>query len=91
MPHEARRGCPGSRLRTGAHAFWRQHCTYLLREAGASHPGLRAELLLAGLSAEQVRNWVHDQQRTLEQLTRELGEIADDLSQVAPPPPAASR
>jgi hypothetical protein len=52
---------------------------------------LRAELLLAGLSAEQVRNWVHDQQRTLEQLTRELGEIADDLSQVAPPPPAASR
>jgi AcrR family transcriptional regulator len=71
---------PGARLRTGAHAFWRQHCAYLLGEAGAPHPGLRAELLLAGLSAEQVRHWLHDQHRNLEQLTRELVEVAHDLT-----------
>jgi AcrR family transcriptional regulator len=76
---------PGARLRTGAHAFWRQHCTYLLQEAGAPHPGLRAELLLAGLSAEQVRHWRHDQHRTLEQLTRQLVQVAHDLSQGARP------
>lgn len=29
---------PGARLRTGAHAFWRQHCRYLLSLAGAHTP-----------------------------------------------------
>lgn len=48
---------PGARLRIGAHRFWRQHCAYLLREAGAPDPGLRADCLLAGLSAEMVRHW----------------------------------
>lgn len=76
---------PGARLRTGAHGFWRQHCTYLLREAGAPHPGLRAELLLAGLSAEQVRHWLHDQHRDLEQLTGELVEVVHDLVQACRP------
>src|SRR4051794_9637642 len=53
----------GARLRTGAHAFWRQHCVLLLGEAGLDEPALRAELLLAGLAAEQVQAWVHDQGR----------------------------
>jgi AcrR family transcriptional regulator len=54
---------PGARLRTGAHAFWRQHCRYLLAGAGAGDPDLRADLLLAALTAEQVRHWLHDERR----------------------------
>jgi len=67
---------PGARLRTGAHAFWRQHCRYLLREAGAPEPDLRADLLLAGLAAEQVRHWLHDEHR-------DLTSLADSLSAAA--------
>ena len=52
---------PGARLRTGAHALWRQHCMLLLREAGAQDPSLRADLLLAGLAAEQARAWLREQ------------------------------
>lgn len=59
---------PGARLRTGAHAFWRQHCSYLLTQAGAPDPELRADLLLAGLAAEQVRHWLHDEQSDLAEL-----------------------
>lgn len=60
---------PGARLRTGVHAFWRQHCAYLLRSAGAPQPEVRADLLLAGLAADQVRHWLHDEQRDLADLT----------------------
>ena len=52
---------PGARLRTGAHAFWRQHCALLLRAAGADDHQLRADLLLAGLAAEQARAWIREQ------------------------------
>jgi AcrR family transcriptional regulator len=52
---------PGARLRTGAHAFWRQHCALLLRSAGTDDHQLRADLLLAGLAAEQVRAWIRQQ------------------------------
>ncbi len=67
---------PGARLRTGAHAFWRQHCTYLLREARAPDPELRAELLLAGVAAEQVGHWIRDQGRSLEAVSNQLGAAA---------------
>jgi AcrR family transcriptional regulator len=63
---------PGARLRTGAHAFWRQHCTLLLRDAGLSSPELRSELLLAGLAAEQAAHWLQDSRRTTQQLAAEL-------------------
>ena len=63
---------PGARLRTGAHAFWRQHCTLLLRDAGRTSPELRSELLLAGLAAEQVAHWLQDSGRTTQQLAAEL-------------------
>lgn len=56
---------PGARQRTGAHAFWRHHCRLLLAEAGAADPDLRAELLLAGVAAEQVRYWLYDEQRDI--------------------------
>lgn len=67
---------PGARLRTGAHAFWRQHCRYLLAEADATDPQLRADLLLAGLAAEQVRYWLRDEQRDLDVLARALSAAA---------------
>lgn len=69
---------PGARLRTGAHGFWRQHCTYLLTTAGAPDPQLRADALLTALSAEQVRSWtqetaaVRDLPAVVERLTRSL-------------------
>ncbi len=67
---------PGARLRTGAHRFWRQHCRYLLGQAGAADPELRADLLLAGLAAEQVRHWLHDEQHDLDVLARALSAAA---------------
>lgn len=75
---------PGARLRTGAHAFWRQHCRYLLREAAAPDPGLRADLLLAGLAAEQVRHWRHDEHRDLRHLAGALSAAALALTRHAP-------
>lgn len=63
---------PGARLRTGAHAFWRQHCALLLRLAGADDHALRADLLLAGLAAEQVREWIRQQSRQPADLARSL-------------------
>lgn len=70
---------PGARLRTGAHRFWRQHCTYLLTTAGAPDPHLRADTLLAALSAEQVRHWTVDTfvpfaelEQAVERLSRSL-------------------
>lgn len=66
----------GARLRTGAHAFWRQHCRYLLGETGAPEPELRADLLLAGLAAEQVRHWLRDEHRDLTDLAHALSAAA---------------
>lgn len=51
---------PGARLRTGSHQFWRQHCEYLLAKTGAPDPGLRADFLLAALTAEQIGHWLDD-------------------------------
>lgn len=75
---------PGARHRTGAHAFWRQHCRYLLAAAGATEPDLRADLLLAGLAADQVRHWLHDQQRDLVELTSAISAAALALSEPRP-------
>jgi len=67
---------PGARHRTGAHAFWRQHCRLLLTQAGAADPDLRADLLLAGLAAEQVTHWLRDERR-------DRARLADALSSAA--------
>ncbi len=72
---------PGARLRTGAHGFWRQHCRYLLGQAGAHQPDLRADLLLAGLAADQVRHWLHDHHRDLDDLALGLSAAALALAQ----------
>lgn len=77
---------PGARLRTGAHAFWRAHCRYLLRAAAAPDPELRTDLLLAALTAEQVQHWLHDEHRALEDLTPRLASAALALTQPTLPP-----
>jgi AcrR family transcriptional regulator len=60
---------PGARMHSGAHAFWRRHCHYLLAGAGAGDPDLRADMLLAALTAEQVRHWLCDEGQELPALT----------------------
>lgn len=75
---------PGARLRTGAHGFWRQHCRYLLSQAGAPQPDLRADLLLAALAADQVRHWLHDQHHDLHELADALSAAALALAQPHP-------
>ncbi len=71
---------PGARLRTGSHRFWRLHCRILLAEAGAPDPDLRADALLAALTAEQVRHWRHDEGRRRADLTRAVGALARSLA-----------
>jgi AcrR family transcriptional regulator len=78
---------PGARLRTGSHRLWRQHCRILLAEAGAAEPGVRADTLLAALTAEQVRHWRHEEGRSLPGLTRTIAEISRALT--APGDPGA--
>lgn len=71
---------PGARLRTGVHRLWRRHCAHLLVEAGAADPELRADALLATLTAEQVRHWLHTEQRPLDDLTASLASLARALA-----------
>jgi len=74
---------PGARFRTGAFAFWRQHCRYLLSGAGTPQADLRADLLLAGLTAEQVRHWLDDERRDLATLAAGLAAAALALARPA--------
>jgi AcrR family transcriptional regulator len=69
---------PGARLRTGAHGFWRQHCAYLLDQAGTADPQLRAEVLLAALAAEQVRHWLGPDHQA-EEIVAPVTRLARDL------------
>ncbi|GHF91939.1 MULTISPECIES: TetR/AcrR family transcriptional regulator [Amycolatopsis] len=52
----------GARFRTGAHTLWRQHCRHLLEAGGAQGAEIAADVLLAALSAEQVRHWRRDRE-----------------------------
>lgn len=70
----------GARHATGAHAFWRAHCRYLLAAAGAPDPDVRAEVLLAALAAEQVRYWRTTAGRPLDELGAALSRLAHALA-----------
>lgn len=74
---------PGARLRTGSHQFWRRHCEYLLASAGAPDAGLRADILLAGLTAEQVGHWISDQGWTPRRLADAVARTARQLAGAA--------
>lgn len=52
----------GARFRTGAHTLWRQHARHLLDASGAPDAEIAADVLLAALSAEQVRHWLRDRE-----------------------------
>ncbi|HEY9524178.1 MAG TPA: helix-turn-helix domain-containing protein [Thermopolyspora sp.] len=71
---------PGARLRTGSHQLWRQHCRILLAAAGVPDPDLRADTLLAALTAEQVRHWRRDEKRPLLALTDAIVAISRRLA-----------
>ncbi|MGY1836764.1 TetR/AcrR family transcriptional regulator [Blastococcus sp. SYSU DS0510] len=71
---------PGSRLRKGSYGFWRQHCAVLLRASGAPDPLERAELLLAGLSAEQVHHWTRVEERPAAALGAALSRLARSIA-----------
>lgn len=49
---------PGARLRTGSHQLWQHHCRILLTEARADDPDIRADVLMAAMTAEQVEYWL---------------------------------
>jgi len=63
-----------------AHRLWRQHCRYLPAEAGAPEPDVRADALLAALTAEQVRQWVVEERRELAELTGAVDRLARSLA-----------
>jgi AcrR family transcriptional regulator len=71
---------PGARLRTGSHRLWRLHCRILFAEAGAPDPDLRADVLLAALTAEQVRHWRHDEDQQLADLTNAMTRLVRSLA-----------
>ncbi len=71
---------PGARLRTGSHRLWRHHCQILLTSAGVPNPDLRADTLLAALTAEQIRHWRRDENRALPALIDAVAAISRRLS-----------
>jgi len=66
----------GARFRTGAHSLWRQHCRHLLEAGGADDAEIAADVLLAALSAEQVRHWLVDRELGTTTLARSLVRLA---------------
>jgi AcrR family transcriptional regulator len=74
-------GTPGGRLAKPVYGFWRLHVQVLLTEAGAPDPRTRAEALLAVLSAEQLKQWVKVDGRTVEELGETLGRLAVALTE----------
>jgi AcrR family transcriptional regulator len=69
----------GARLRVGSHRFWRAHLAFLLDEAGAGDPELRADLLLATMAAEQVAWWIREERRPPGDLAGRLAAAAAAL------------
>jgi hypothetical protein len=66
-------------MRSGAYAFWRHHCRLLFRAAGAPSPDLRADILLATLSAEQLHSWLTSDQIPPTDLAAALATTARSL------------
>jgi hypothetical protein len=52
----------------------------LLEGGGSPDPELRADLLLAGLAAEQVRHWIREEHRNLADIAAGLSAAALALS-----------
>ena len=74
---------PDARFDSGAHQFWRTHLAYLAGEAGHPDPRLVADVLLAGVTAEQVGHWIRRDGRPVGELADRLADLAESL--VRPP------
>jgi AcrR family transcriptional regulator len=72
---------PGARLRIGSHQLWRQHCRMLFTKARIPAPDLNADILLAALTAEQIRHWRRDEERPLSALSEAIVEITRRLAE----------
>lgn len=70
---------PGARLRTGSHRLWQQHCQMLFALAGVPDAEVRSDMLLAALTAEQIRHWRRDRRHTLAELTHAIAAAARRL------------
>ena len=70
----------GARFRTGSHQLWVLHCRNLLAEAGAPDPDVRADVLLAALTAEQLRHWQDDAGWSLRRLSKPLERLCETLA-----------
>jgi len=66
----------GARHRTGAHAFWRQQSRCLITKPVLPMQKSGADLLLAGLFAEQVRHRLHDENQDIADLAAALSAAA---------------
>lgn len=66
----------GARFRTGAHTLWRRHCRHLLEAGGAEDAEIAADVLLAALSAEQVRHWRQEREMSSATLVESLVRLA---------------
>lgn len=82
---------PGARLRTGAHRLWRRHCAHLLAAAGAPDAALRADALLAAVTAEQVGSWLRTEGRTVAEVRAGVERLAAALAGIQSRPPASAR
>jgi AcrR family transcriptional regulator len=69
---------PGARLRTGSHQLWQHHCKMLLAEAKAPDPQIRADALLAALTAEQLQHWRRSKTRA--EISLAIAKIAQALA-----------
>lgn len=69
-------GTPGGRLAKPVYPFWRRHVEVLMEAAGTPDARIRADALLAMLSAEQLRHWTVTESRPLPELTEALGRAA---------------
>jgi AcrR family transcriptional regulator len=69
----------GARFRTGSHRFWRTHLVHLFRTAGAPAAEVRADVLLAALTAEQIGWWLRERHTSTRTLAKELKAVASDL------------
>ena len=75
---------PGARLRKGSYALWRHHCALLLHQSGVGDAVVRAEVLLAGCSAEQVNHWLHAEGRSEVTLRNAMAGAARALASGGP-------
>jgi AcrR family transcriptional regulator len=73
-------GTPGGRLAKPVYPFWRRHVEVLLQDAGTPDARVRAEALLAMLSAEQLQQWTQADGRPVDELAAILVRAARSLA-----------